>query len=160
MQVGRDLRQICIAADFSDFFSACLPRTASVDSTNRATFRRRCRRPAGARVPDGDCWPPRCAELAQWAERFELSESELQILWCLCGVIGPGVDQTTLAAQLAFSPPQVSACVEKLRARGLIVHHEATGDRRRRLWQSSAERNRDLLQEIVQAAGESREAAA
>jgi DNA-binding MarR family transcriptional regulator len=97
--------------------------------------------------------------LARWAERFQLTESELQILCCLCGLVGPGVDQTTLAAQLALSPPQVSACVEKLRARGLIANHESCGDRRRRLWQSSAN-GRLLLQEIVQAAGESREAAA
>jgi DNA-binding MarR family transcriptional regulator len=97
--------------------------------------------------------------LARWAERFQLSESELQILWCLCAVVGPGVDQTTLAAQLALSPPQVSVCVEKLRARGLIMNQEARGDRRRRLWQSSAKGN-SVLEEIVQAAGASREAAA
>src|SRR6266436_6318108 len=87
--------------------------------------------------------------LARWAERFHLSESELQIIWSLCGVIGPGIDQTTLAAQLALSPPQVSACVEKLRARGLIVTCEARGDRRRRLWQSSAG-GLSVLQEIMQ----------
>src|SRR5829696_7923242 len=75
--------------------------------------------------------------LARWAERFQLSESELQILWCLCGAVGPGIDQTTLATQLALSQPQVSACVERLRARGLIVNHELRGDRRRRLWKSS-----------------------
>jgi DNA-binding MarR family transcriptional regulator len=98
-------------------------------------------------------------ELSQWAGRFELSESELQILWCLCGLTGPGVDQTTLANQLALSPPQVSACVEKLRARGFIENHEACGDRRRRLWQVSANGS-DLLQAIVRTAGESREAAA
>jgi DNA-binding MarR family transcriptional regulator len=97
--------------------------------------------------------------LMRWSKRFQLSESELQILWCVCGVTGPGVDQTTLATQLALSPPQVSACVEKLRARGLIVNHEVRGDRRRRLWQSSAI-GRGVLQEIVQAAAESLEAAA
>src|SRR4029079_4752072 len=97
--------------------------------------------------------------LARWAERFQLSESELQILWFLCGVVGPGVDQTTLATQLALSPPQVSACVEKLRARGLIVACEARGDRRRRLWQSSAIGS-SVLQEIAQADSASREAAA
>jgi DNA-binding MarR family transcriptional regulator len=97
--------------------------------------------------------------LARWAERYQLSESELQILWCLCGVVGPGVDQTTLAAQLALSPPQVSACVEKLRARGLIVTCEARGDRRRRLWQLSAIGS-SVLQEITQADSASREAAA
>jgi len=97
--------------------------------------------------------------LLRWAGRFQLGESELQILWRVCGTVGTGVDQTTLAAQLALSPPQVSACVEKLRARGLIVSHEPQGDRRRRLWQSSANGS-VLLREIVQAIGESREAAA
>ena len=98
-------------------------------------------------------------QLLQWSERFELTESELQILSCLSRSAGPGVDQTTLAAGLACSPPQVSACVEKLRARGLIVHHEARGDRRRRLWQLSADGSA-MLQQVVRAAGESREAAA
>ena len=98
-------------------------------------------------------------QLSQWSERFELSESELQILVCLSRSAGPAVDQTTLAAGLAFSPPQVSACVEKLRARGLIVHHEARGDRRRRLWQLSSD-GLAILQQVERAAGESREAAA
>ena len=97
--------------------------------------------------------------LMQWSERFQLSESELQILWCLCGAAGKGVDQTTLAHQLALSPPQVSACVEKLRGRGLIVIHEVGGDRRRRLWQPSAN-GRFMLRDIAHAAGESMEAAA
>jgi DNA-binding MarR family transcriptional regulator len=98
-------------------------------------------------------------KLTQWSERFELSESELQILSCLNGSVGPGVDQTRLAAGLALSPAQVSACVEKLRARGLIAHYEARGDRRRRLWQLSAD-GVAILQQIVNAVGESREAAA
>lgn len=98
-------------------------------------------------------------KLAEWSERFELSESELQILSCLSRSVGPGVDQMTLAASLAFSPPQISACVEKMRSRGLIVHHDAPCDRRRRLWQLSAD-GALILQQVVNAAGESREAAA
>lgn len=98
-------------------------------------------------------------KLTKWSECFELSESELQILSCLSRSIGPGVDQTTLAADLAISPPQVSACVEKLRVRGLIADHEARGDRRRRLWQLTAD-GMAILQKVAQAAGESREAAA
>jgi DNA-binding MarR family transcriptional regulator len=97
--------------------------------------------------------------LSHWSEQFELSESELQILSCLSRSIEPGVDQTTLSTSLAFSPPQVSACVEKLRVRGLIAQHEASGDRRRRLWQLSAE-GTVMLQQVVNASGESREAAA
>jgi len=49
--------------------------------------------------------------------------------------------------------------VEKLRQRGLIAHQQAGGDRRRHLWQLSAG-GWDVLQRVVQAAGESREAAA
>ena len=98
-------------------------------------------------------------QLTLYSERFQLSESELQILWCLCGTAGTGVDQTTLAALLALSPPQVSACVEKLRGRGLIVNNEVEGDRRRRLWQPSAN-GRFMLRDIVHSAGESMEAAA
>lgn len=97
--------------------------------------------------------------LAQWAEPFQFSEPELQILWCLQASMSRGVDQTTLATRLAFSPAQVSACVEKLRARGMISHQEVPGDRRRRLWQCS-ERGNEVMRNIVQAAGMSREAAA
>ena len=52
---------------------------------------------------------------------------------------GGGFDQTTLAKRLAFSPAQVSATVEKLRARGWISQQAADGDRRRNLWHLSAE---------------------
>ncbi|MFL6825192.1 MAG: MarR family transcriptional regulator [Bradyrhizobium sp.] len=97
-------------------------------------------------------------KLTQWAECFELSESELQILSCLSGPVGAGLDQTTLATALSYSAPQVSACVEKLRVRGLIAQDEAPGDRRRRMWRLSAD-GVALLQR-VKAAGESREAAA
>jgi DNA-binding MarR family transcriptional regulator len=97
--------------------------------------------------------------LAHWSSLFELSEAELQILWGLRGAKGKGVDQTTLATQLALSPALVSSCVEKLRQRGLIAHQQAGGDRRRHLWQLSAD-GREVLQRVVQAAGESREAAA
>jgi DNA-binding MarR family transcriptional regulator len=97
--------------------------------------------------------------LTQWAERFQLSESELHILSCLSRKADQGVDQTTLATSLAFSPPQVSACVEKLRVRGLIAHCEASGDRRRRLWQLSAD-GIAILRLVVESVGKSREAAA
>jgi DNA-binding MarR family transcriptional regulator len=97
--------------------------------------------------------------LAQFSEPLQLSESEFQILWCLSSLAAPGVDQTTLATRLALSAPQVSACVEKLRVRGLIVHGEGGGDRRRHLWRLSAV-GLEVLHRVVQAAGEAREAAA
>jgi len=52
---------------------------------------------------------------------------------------GGGFDQTTLARRLAYSTAQVSATVEKLRARGWISQQASGGDRRRNLWRLSAD---------------------
>jgi DNA-binding MarR family transcriptional regulator len=89
--------------------------------------------------------------LAKWARRFELAEAEFQLLWCLRSVSGVGLDQTTLAATLAFSPAQVSAIVERVRARDWICQPSAASDRRRRLWRLSAS-GRNLLEHMVSAA--------
>ncbi len=97
--------------------------------------------------------------LIRYADQFRLGESELEILWLLCRNANVGIDQKTLATQLALSPPQVSACVEKLCSRGLIEHREASGDRRRRLWQASANGGA-LLREVLRAVDGPREAAA
>ena len=70
--------------------------------------------------------------IAAWAKAFDLSEPELQLLWCLRQELGDGVDQTTISTRLAFSPAQVSAMVERLRAHGLIIQRLTVGDRRRR----------------------------
>lgn len=75
--------------------------------------------------------------LAQWSARFGFSEPEFQVLWCLRD-LADGLDQTTLAKRLAFSPAQVSSTVEKMRARGWILQRPANGDRRRHLWHLSA----------------------
>lgn len=72
--------------------------------------------------------------LAQWCTRFEIAEPELQVLWCLRAGVHRGFDQTTLVKQLAFSPAQVSATVERLRARGWILQQASSKDRRRNLW--------------------------
>jgi DNA-binding MarR family transcriptional regulator len=77
--------------------------------------------------------------LSAWAKRFELSEPEFQLLWWLRLTPGVGVDQTTLASRLALSPAQVSASVERLRTGGWIVQRLVPEDRRRRLWQLTAE---------------------
>lgn len=81
--------------------------------------------------------------LAAWTRRFELGEAEILTLWWLSSTAG-GVDQTTLAQQLALSPAQISATVERLRARGQIVQDVSRGDRRRHVWQLSAEGRRLL----------------
>jgi DNA-binding MarR family transcriptional regulator len=95
--------------------------------------------------------------LGGWSELLQLTEPEVQILWCLRDAATQGVDQTTLATQLAFSPALISACVEKLRARDLITNCGAPGDRRRRLWQLTAG-GCDSLQKIVEAAGQALQA--
>ena len=59
------------------------------------------------------------------------------MLWCLRDGVASGFDQTTLARRLAYSPAQVSATVERLRARGWIAQQSASGDRRRNLWHLS-----------------------
>ena len=74
--------------------------------------------------------------LGEWARRFELSEPEFLVLWCLRDVPTDTVDQTTLAQRLAFSPAQVSAVVERLARQGWIAQHFRPGDRRRHLWRS------------------------
>jgi DNA-binding MarR family transcriptional regulator len=81
--------------------------------------------------------------LARWCKQFELSEAELQALWQLCFAAG-GIDQATLANRLALSPAQVSATVERLRARNWLVQLANPHDRRRRVWQLSAD-GQDLL---------------
>jgi DNA-binding MarR family transcriptional regulator len=75
--------------------------------------------------------------LAQWCERFELSEPEFQVLWFLRGGAAGGVDQTLLSKRLAYSAAQVSSTVERLRMRGWILQQAVEGDRRRNFWHLS-----------------------
>jgi DNA-binding MarR family transcriptional regulator len=93
--------------------------------------------------------------LAEWTKRFELSEAEFHVLWQLRSAPGDGLDQTTLAGELTFSPAQVSTTVERLRKRLLIFQHAAPGDRRRRLWQLSAG-GRKLIDQMLYAAAQLR----
>jgi len=85
---------------------------------------------------------------------YGLGEPDLQVLWTLHDEFSIGIDQTTLASRLAYSAGQVSATVEKLRKRGLISQHEVPGDRRRRLWQLSAD-GQSLVGELIELVGES-----
>lgn len=90
-------------------------------------------------------------KLAAWAKPFELSEPEFQLLWNLRPLVGGGLDQTSLARKLAFSPAQVSATVERLRRGGWIVPHVAAKDRRRQFWQMTAEGHALLAKMLVDA---------
>jgi DNA-binding MarR family transcriptional regulator len=80
-----------------------------------------------------------------------LSEAEFQLLWRLRTAADDGIDQTALAKSLAFSAAQISASVERLRARGWIVSQSANGDRRRHQWQLSAAGLALVLQMIAAA---------
>jgi DNA-binding MarR family transcriptional regulator len=90
--------------------------------------------------------------LADWAQHFELGEPDFQVLWCLRGSGACGLDQISLAKLLACSPAQVSATVERLRARGCISQRQSPGDRRRNLWQLTASGSQ-LIDHMLNAAG-------
>jgi DNA-binding MarR family transcriptional regulator len=94
--------------------------------------------------------------VAEWAKQSGLTEAELQLLWRLRSAPAEGFDQTALASALEFSPAQISASVERLRARGHICPSEAARDRRRRRWHLSVT-GRDVLETVLHAARSSRQ---
>jgi DNA-binding MarR family transcriptional regulator len=89
--------------------------------------------------------------VSEWAKRFGLTEAEFQLLWRLRSAPESGLDQTSLAGSLAFSPAQISASVERLRAGGHICATGSAADRRRHLWRLSAA-GRELLDQLLLAA--------
>jgi DNA-binding MarR family transcriptional regulator len=89
--------------------------------------------------------------LAALTGRFELSETEFLVLWCLRSSTQEGLDQSTLARQLAASPAQISATVERVRARGWISQQDVAGDRRRHFWRLSTS-GQNLLEQMLIAA--------
>ncbi len=76
---------------------------------------------------------------ADWSRRLGLNETDLQLLWGLERAAPERLDQSTLATRLAISPAQVSVTVERLRASGWIGQSHSVADRRRNLWQLTAE---------------------
>jgi DNA-binding MarR family transcriptional regulator len=80
--------------------------------------------------------------------RFELTDSEFQVLW-LCSHSRPcgGWVQGELADAAGISPAQTSILVEKLRQRGLMAMKRSTIDRRRAVWQLLTQ-GEDLLARI------------
>jgi DNA-binding MarR family transcriptional regulator len=88
--------------------------------------------------------------LVDWSRRFDVSEAEFQILWCLRGDGNGAIDQTSLTRQLAFSPALVSATVEKARRRGWICQQLSDNDRRRNLWHLTLA-GRNLLNTMLRA---------
>jgi DNA-binding MarR family transcriptional regulator len=89
--------------------------------------------------------------IAEWSKRLGLTEAEFQILWRLRLAPNAGFDQTSLANALAFSPAQISASIERLRANGRICPTGTIADRRRHHWQLSAT-GCELLEQMLVAA--------
>jgi DNA-binding MarR family transcriptional regulator len=73
--------------------------------------------------------------LAAIANAFDLSDTELLVVW-LCS--GSGRVQVDLAGAIGVSPAQMSGMVERLRARGLVAMQRQAMDRRRQVWRTSA----------------------
>src|SRR5207249_714773 len=72
--------------------------------------------------------------LAEFAQPFELSDTELLVVW-LCS--GGGRIQVDLAGAIGISPAQMSGMVERLRSRGLVGMHRLARDRRRQVWRTT-----------------------
>ena len=107
--------------------------------------------PGGSKLPPSDSQADRLLRLVHWtsaasrhlrrrlaevAEAFDLSDTELLVVW-LCS--GGGRVQVDLAGAIGISPAQMSGMVERLRSRGLVAMHrwrwtvaDRFGGRRRR----------------------------
>jgi DNA-binding MarR family transcriptional regulator len=83
--------------------------------------------------------------LAEAAAPFDLSDSELLVVW-LCR--DADRVQVELAAAIGVSQAQMSGVVERLRSRGLVAMHRPTIDRRRQVWRARAA-GLDLLARIA-----------
>jgi DNA-binding MarR family transcriptional regulator len=77
-------------------------------------------------------------QLAAAVREFQLSETEFRLLWLLrersSDSDDASTEQSTLAQHLGISPAQVSAIVEKLRTRQMVVSAADANDRRRQVW--------------------------
>jgi DNA-binding MarR family transcriptional regulator len=74
--------------------------------------------------------------LAEVAGCFDLSDTELLVLWVSTG---GGRVQVELASELGMSPAQTSGMVERLHRRGLITIRRQAVDRRRQVCETTAE---------------------
>lgn len=78
-------------------------------------------------------------DLTQQAMPAGLSQAQFSLLWACHQAPPQGLSQNELAALLALSPAHVSGQVEQLRSRGLLAGHRRAPDRRRQVWQLTAE---------------------
>jgi len=105
--------------------------------------------PGGSKLPPSDSQADRLLRLVHWtsaasrhlrrrlaevAEAFDLSDTELLVVW-LCS--GGGRVQVDLAGAIGISPAQMSGMVERLRSRGLVAMHRLAMDRRRQVWRTT-----------------------
>ncbi len=87
------------------------------------------------RIADGR----RLARLLAMAVReHDLNETEFRLLWLLRETERTSLEQSVLVEELGISPAQVSALVEKLRSRQILVLVTDSKDRRRKLWRLTA----------------------
>lgn len=73
--------------------------------------------------------------LAEVAGRYDLSDTELLVLW-VC--TGGGRVQIELAGEIGVSPAQTSGMVERLHSRGLMAMRRQAVDRRRQVCETTA----------------------
>jgi DNA-binding MarR family transcriptional regulator len=144
-------------ADFSVSRTLHKPRMAGMQDTSQVASE------AAAGVhpwPPGDVPAERLLRLVHWtsaasrqlrrrlaevAQRFDLSDAELLVVW-LCH--GNGHVQVELASAIGISPAQMSGLAERLRARGLVGMHRLAMDRRRQVWRTSPT-GEALLREVA-----------
>jgi DNA-binding MarR family transcriptional regulator len=94
--------------------------------------------------------------LLEHARRWEVSDSEFLVLW-LCDRAHPaGMAQSEMAAAVGISAARMSGLVEHLRQRGYLISRRSESDRRRQLWQPTAE-GRKVLQSIAESVAQSSE---
>ncbi len=83
-------------------------------------------------------------ELGRRATPLSISTSQLSLLWACHSAPPEGLGQNELADLLALSPAHVSAQVEQLRAKGLLIGQRKAPDRRRQVWQLTSEGDQRL----------------
>jgi DNA-binding MarR family transcriptional regulator len=92
-------------------------------------------------------------ELSSHAVPLGLTQAQFSLLWACRQAPPEGLSQNELAIGLALSPAHVSGQVEQLRAKGWLAGQRRAPDRRRQVWQLTAEgdaRLESVLSALVQ----------
>jgi DNA-binding MarR family transcriptional regulator len=83
-------------------------------------------------------------DLARYAAPLGITPSQFSLLWACRAAPAAGLSQNELAAVLALSPAHVSAQVEQMRAKGLLIGQRRAPDRRRQVWQLTSDGENQL----------------